>query len=168
MDRTRSRPRVIRPSDRSARRGVALLAALALLALAAALVVGTFGAGRAMSRATVAAHAAARADAGARRALAQALAGWESSLDSLPIGAVVARFLSNDDPGAPPLVVSARIRRLRGDVFLIVTEAKVSVGATLVARRRYRLLVERASAGDTTRRVVTPSPLAEWALDETN
>jgi hypothetical protein len=167
MDRARSRPRT-RPSDRSARRGVALVAALALLALAAALVVGTFVAGRAISRATVAAHAAARADAGARRALAQVLAGWDGSLDLLAAGAVVGRSLSNDDAGAPPLVVSARIRRLRGDVFLIVADAKVAIGATIVARRRYRLLVERASAGDTVRRAIAPSPLVGWALDETN
>jgi hypothetical protein len=151
-----------------ARRGVALVAALALLALASALVLGTFGAGRAMSRATANARAAVRADAGARRALARVVAGWEGSLDSMPAGAVVARPLTEDDERAPPLILSATVRRLSEAVFLIVVDARVTSGSALIARRRYRWLVEHSASGDSSNHRVAPSSLAGWSLDETN
>lgn len=157
-----------RCTRRSARRGVALVAALALLALASALVVGTFSAGRAMSRATATARAAARADAGARRALARVIAGWDGSLESLPAGATVGRALPADDEQTPPLIVSASVRRLRDDVFLVVVDVGATAGPALLARRRYRLLVERPASSDTSRRGLAPSVLVAWALDETN
>ena len=150
------------------RRGVALVAALALLALASALVLGTFGAGRAMSRATATARAAVRADAGARRALAHVVAGWEGSLDSLAVGAVVARSLPEEGEGAPPLTVSATVRRLYDAVFLVVVDARVTNGSALIARRRYRWLVERSATSDSSNHRVVPSSLAGWSLDETN
>lgn len=147
---------------------MALVAVLALLALAAALVAGTFGAGRAMSRAAMTARAAARADAGARRALASVIVGWEESLDLLPPGASVARSLSIPNDQAPPLIVDAWVRRLGGGVFLVVADARVSARAVLLARRRYRLLVERPPRRDSVRRAPTPSMIVGWNLDETN
>lgn len=147
---------------------MALVAVLALLVLALALVAGTFSAGRSMSRAAMTSRAAARADAGARRALASVIVGWEESLDSLPTGASVARSLSIPNDQAPPLVVNAWVRRLGGRVFLVVVDARVSARTLLLARRRYRLLVEHTSGRDSIRRAPTPSMIVGWSLDETN
>lgn len=157
-----------RRSAHRARRGVALVAALAFLALAAALLVGTFGAARAMSRGAATVRAAARADAAARRMLAQVIVGWEGSFDSLPVGASVPRPPSTDDGAAPPVTVDATVRRLGGGVFVIVVEARVTAGARTLARRRYRMLVERPSNSDDRHGAAAPSPVAGWSLDETN
>lgn len=151
----------------SRRRGGALVTVLALLVLATALTVGTFAASRSTARGVAAARAAARADAAARRALASTLMEWDGSLDSLATGISVERPASAADSSLPPLIVTARVRKLAGRIYLVLVDARVGVGTPVMARRRYRLLVERSSAVDSARRE-TPSRIGGWALDETN
>src|SRR5689334_13801427 len=82
---------VSRVRRRRARRGIALVTVLGMLALAAALIAGEFATAMAASRATRTARAAVVAREGARRALGRAVAGWRAVDDSLPIGTFTLR-----------------------------------------------------------------------------
>lgn len=152
------------PSGGRHRRGVALLAALGLLLLAAALLAGSAVASVELGRATRSLVAGARASAESRRALGEVVQQWDAGLDSLPIGAVVDRPVAPPEWGGLKGVARARVRRLTSRLFSVGVTVQVGDTEAAIAVRRARLLLERGAdsgAGGTAARV---RPLARWSL----
>ena len=103
-----------------ARRGIALFAALVLLALSAALVAATFSAARARRHAAMVTRVRARVEAGVPRAFAEVLAGWNPALDSLVVGGVVEIGLASDPAGDGPRVMrAARVERTTDRLYSV-------------------------------------------------
>ena len=145
------------------RRGVVLVAVLGLLALGAALIAGAFAAARDSARATRSARAAIVAQATARRALVRTLASWSARDDSLGIGGFTTRTFAES---AATVLDSAdlrvRVHRLSALLYVVAAEASVPSSRAPLARRRARVLLERAPTIDTT--IVQPlRPIARWA-----
>jgi hypothetical protein len=137
----RAMPRL---AGRRQRRGIALVAALALLALAAALATGTFSAARAMRRAALLTRARARVEAGIPRAFADVLAAWNTAIDTLPVDDVVEVALASDSAmGGPPLARTARVRRTTDRLYAVTVDIQAFGGKHPLARRRARLWLER-------------------------
>src|ERR687893_90259 len=140
----------------SRRRGVVLVAVLALLTLGGALIAGAFGAARSTSRATRTVRAGIVAQAAARRALAGAVGGWSSADDSLPVGAFTVRAWSESAAVALDSAdTRLRVQRLAPSLFLVAVEASVPSARRPIARRRIRVLLERPPSLDTT---TVPAP----------
>lgn len=158
------RSRTTRP-----RRGVALLAALVLLALSAALATATFSAAHAMRRAARTTRVRDRVDAGMRRAFAEVLIGWTASLDSMPVGSHVDVPLPLEPTDAgPPLVRRARVGRLAEGSYAVTVDVRAFTEERPLARRRARLWLERPAAvgspGETTAPGTPPVAVTHWAL----
>jgi hypothetical protein len=142
-----------------------LLAALALLALAAALLVGTASASSRIARAGRSRAATLVADAESRQALASFVAAWGSSADALPVGGtLVTTTASTASVGAMPVGVRLRLQRLTLTRFVLAVECQVGPGSLILARRRFRLLLERAIVTDSTVPRRPPAPVAVWGL----
>lgn len=149
---------------RRTRRGFALLAATVLLALASALVVGTFSLSRALRRAAATTRARARVETGVTRAFGEVLQGWSVRLDSLPAGASVAATLGADtlDPG---LVLRRRVSvsHVDHDLYAVTVDVCALDCAHPLAQRRARLWLRRSLvAGDS----APPAPVTSWALSD--
>jgi len=145
------------------RRGVVLVAVIALLALGAALIAGAFAAARGAARATRSARAAVVAHAAARRGLVRTLSSWSATDDSLGIGAFTTRaFTDSAAVAADSADIRARVQRLSASRFIVSTEASVPSARAPIARRRMRVLLERAPTIDTTV-VQPPRPITRWA-----
>ena len=145
------------------RRGVVLVAVLGLLTLGAALIAGAFAAARSSSRTTRSVRAAIVAQAGARRALARTLASWAPRDDSLGVGGFTTRTFAES---AAVLLDSAdvrvRVHRLSAALYVVAAEVSVPSARAPLARRRARVLLERAPTIDTG--IVQPlRPIARWA-----
>lgn len=136
---------------------------IALLALSGALIAGAFAAARGTARATRSARAAIVAQGAARRALARTMVAWNGADDSLRIGAFTTRALT--DSAAATLDsadVRVRVQHLSARLYVVAAEASVPSGSAPLARRRTRVLLERAPTIDTT--VVQPlRPITRWA-----
>lgn len=138
-----------------------LVTVLALLALGAALIAGAFAAARGAGRATRSSRAGVVADAAARRALARTLASWTA--DSLGVGAfVTGTFAESAAVALDSAEVRVRVQRLSPTLFAVAAEANVPSSRASVARRRVRVLLERAPTIDSTI-VSPPRPLARWS-----
>jgi hypothetical protein len=145
------------------RRGVVLVAVLALLMLAGALIAGAFAAARASARATRSSRAALVAHAAARRTLVRAVASWSGREDSMNVGAFDAR--EGREPASDPLDAAdtrVRVHRLSPTLFLLSADASVPSSGAPIARRRARALLERAPTIDSTL-VSRVRPIARWA-----
>jgi len=151
---------------RRARRGIALVTVLGLLALASVLVAGAFATATAAARATRAARAAVVAREAARHALGRAVAGWQRMDDSLPIGAFALRTSPESTATAIDSVnARLRVQRLSLTRFAISVDVAVpAVGQTL-ARRRMRVLLERPPSPDSTT-LLAPRVLTRWPVAE--
>lgn len=153
------------------RRGAALVVALALLALAAALLAGAFSAADSMSRATRSVRESARADAAARRLLADLMAEQASMLRSLPVGATVDRSVptagdgeGDGDGDGIPLRARLQLHHIADDLYVASADVRVGrAGVAPVAHRRYRLLLERRTGTDSAS-PPTIAPLGRWGL----
>lgn len=150
--------RTVCPVDRA---GVALVAALGLLLLAAALLAGSATASVELRRTARSRSWAARADFEAWRALGVVLQGWDASLDSLPIGATAERLVDPRDTAGPPVVVRARVRRLSARMFAAAVSVRVGVSGQ-AAERRARLLLQRDSTGSDA--TGSPRALSRWSV----
>jgi hypothetical protein len=148
---------------RRRRRGVVLVAVLALLALGAALIAGAFAAARGSARGTRSARAAVVATAAARRALARTMASWSAAENSLGIGGFSSRAYAESGSVAVDVAdVQLRVHRLSATLYVVAAEARVPSTGAPIARRRARVLLERAPTIDST--VVQPiRPIARWA-----
>jgi hypothetical protein len=146
---------------------MALLVAVALLALSAALLVGTFAASTSAMHAERLARSAARADGLARRGLADALGSWTPGDDSLTIGQsntrLAPQFAADD---GVPADGDVRITRVSRMLFAITSEARVGRRGAIAATRRYRLLVERRMNDSGVAVPGEPTPIARWSLYE--
>ena len=159
-----------RPSVRR-RRGVALLAALVLLALSAALATATFSAAHAMRRAALTARARVRVDTEVRRAFAEVLAHWSAGLDTMPIGTGVEVPLDSEPASAsPPLVRSGRVQRVADGLYAVTVDLRAFASDHPLARRRARLWLERppGSPPPSGFPAVSPPPpvVTPWGLDD--
>jgi hypothetical protein len=155
-------PRVASPRNR---RGIALVSALAMLALAAALLAGSFVAATASMRATRAVRAGVVAETVGRRALARGIAGWRAADDSLGVGASSVRTYAESAAVALDSA-SVRLGVQRIALARFIVSADVEVPATgPLARRRMRVLLERPPSPDSTV-VLAPRPIARWAIAE--
>lgn len=146
---------------RAARRGVVLVAVLALLTLCAALIAGAFAAARGATRATRTSRAGIVAHAAARRALVRTVTSWAAE-DSLGVGAFVTRTFAESGAVAMDSAESrVHVQRLSATLFVVAAEASVPSARAPIARRRMRVLLERAPTIDST--IVSPlRPLARW------
>ena len=140
-----------------------LVAVLAALALGAALIAGAFAAARGAARATRSARAASVAHAAARRALARTMSTWSAADDSLGIGGFRTRAFSESAAIALDSAdVRVRVHRLSALLYVVAAEASVPSARVPIARRRMRVLLERAPTIDST--IVQPiRPIARWA-----
>jgi hypothetical protein len=140
-----------------------LVAVLALLALGAALIAGAFAAARGSARGARSARAAIVAQAVARRALARTLTSWSAADDSLGIGGFSTRAYAESAAVAlDSSEVRVRVHRLSSTLWVVAAEARVPASRTPLARRRARVLLERAPTIDST--IVQPiRPIARWA-----
>ena len=147
-----------------ARRGVALVTVLGLLALTAALVAGAFATATAALRASRTARASVVARESARRALGRAIAGWRRMDDSLPIGGFVVRT-SPESVGVALDSADARLRvqRLSLTSFVIAVDVVVPASGPTLARRRMRVLLERPPSPDSTT-LLAPRPITRWPV----
>jgi hypothetical protein len=148
------------------RRGLALVATLGLLLLAGALLAGSFVSSLGLRRATTGLTAVARADWAQRRALADALAGWDAAADSLPLGAAMDRPVVVSRTGGPAVHVHARLRHLTPAIYSVTVAVRVGDGAVPMATRRVRLLLARPAGGDSAAGSRVPSPLARWSMSD--
>jgi len=151
------------------RRGTAIVAALALVALAAALLSVAAAHATAGSSAAAAERGALIVEGAAMRALAEVLAGWPPAADSLPEGAFGDRVLlvtRAGDDGGPPLTGRLRVQRIGPAVYAVTIEVRTasSVAATAFARRRIRLLVRRDSVSGPSGTSASPLPIPRWAV----
>jgi hypothetical protein len=146
-----------------ARRGVVLVAVLALLTLAGALIAGAFAAARASARATRSSRAAIVAHAAARRALVRTVAAWSGREDSMNIGAFdVRERRESASVSLDAADTRLRVHRLSPTLFLLSAEASVPSSSAPIARRRAQALLERAPTIDSTV-VSRVRPIARWA-----
>lgn len=130
-----------------ARRGVALLAALVLLALSAALATATFSAALATRRAAYTTRARHRVESGVRRTFAEVLARWDAALDTMPVGSARSVALDSEPAAAgPPLVRAARVQRVADALYAVTVDVSAFTLEHPLARRRARLWLERPSA----------------------
>lgn len=146
-----------------ARRGVVLVGVIALVALCAALVAGAYAAARASARATRSTRATVVAHAAARRALVRAVSAWRPADDSLNLGASDVRAWRDTASAALNSAdVRVRIHRLSSALYVVAAEANVPAAGAPIARRRARVLLERAPTIDTAV-VSRPRAIARWA-----
>lgn len=141
---------------------MALLAAIVLLALSAALVVGTVSLARAMRRAASTTRALARVETGASRAFGEVLQHWNEQLDSLPAGSGVTVSL---DPEAhesePPLERHAWVAHIANGLYAVTVELCAFDCSHPVARRRVRLWLQQTPGRPSPPPLVTP-----WAFSD--
>ena len=139
-----------------------LVAVLALLALGAALIAGAFAAARGTTRAARSQRAAVVARAAARRALARTMASWTAADDSLGIGGFTTRAFSESAAIAlDSAAIRVRVHRLSASLYLVAAEASVPAARVPLARRRVRVLLERAPTIDTAS-VQPLRPISRW------
>lgn len=150
------------------RRGGALLIALALLALGAALLVGSAEAGRSAARSVQSHEAALLADAESRVVVAEFMAGWNQSTDSLPVGAGLVATIGPRRRGSSGASVVTRLRlhRLSPARFVVAVDCQVGPDNAVLARRRLQVVLQRPSRSDTTAPMSPPTPIGRWGLTD--
>ncbi|HEX6600870.1 MAG TPA: hypothetical protein VF034_16265 [Gemmatimonadaceae bacterium] len=134
---------------RQQRRGMALVAALVLLALSAALATATFSASRAMRRAALLTRTRARVEAAVPRAFADVLAGWSAVMDTLPVGdASEVKLASDSAADGPPLGRTAWVNRTTDRLYAITVDIRAFGDDHPLARRHARLWLERPAGAE--------------------
>jgi hypothetical protein len=152
--------------QRRPRAGIALVAALGLMLLAAGLLAGTAVASLGLQRASRTLAATGRAESELRRGLALVLQGWDVALDSMPIGAVVDRVAVSAVTDGAPFTVRTRMRRLGPALYAASVAVQVGDSAAPLASRRARLLLGRAVDSATSGALAGVRPLARWSLTD--
>lgn len=153
-------------SGMSSRPGGALLVALALLAMGAALLAGSFAAGTAAQRSVQSREAALLAGTEARAAIAEFVSGWGGAEDSLAVGAE--RFLvlgpRPRDSGAVSMITQLHLRRLSATRYVLVADCQAGLDDAVLARRRVRAILDRGQAVDSMAPAPAPAPTRRWSL----
>lgn len=150
------------------RRGGALLIALALLALGAALLAGSAEAARSAAQSVRSHEAALLADGESRVAVAEFMAAWNQSADSLPVGAGLVATIGPRRRGssAASVVTRLRLHRLSLARFVVAVDCQVGADNAVLARRRMQLLLERPARRDSTAPILPPAPIGRWSLTD--
>lgn len=154
-----------RDGVRSARRGTALVAALALVVLAAALLASAALVASSGAATALRARASLAAESGVRRALADGLISWNPAWDSLGTGAALAVDPAsvNDDSGAGlPMLVTIRAQRLAPTLYALTADVRVG-GEPLLARRRASIVVQRSGLAAPGVALSTLAPIVRWS-----
>lgn len=142
------------------------MSTLAMLALAAALLAGSFVAATATMRAARVVRAGVVAETVGRRALARGVAGWRAADDSLAVGAASVRTYAESAAVALDSArVRLRVQRIALARYVVSADVEVPAAGPLLARRRMRVLLERPPSPDSTV-VLAPRPIARWAVAE--
>lgn len=142
------------------------MSTLAMLALAAALLAGSFVAATATMRAARVVRAGVVAETVGRRALARGVAGWRAADDSLGVGAASVRTYAESAAVALDSArVRLRVQRIALARYVVSADVEVPAAGPLLARRRMRVLLERPPSPDSTV-VLAPRPIARWAVAE--
>ncbi|MEO8620421.1 MAG: hypothetical protein ABI625_05095 [bacterium] len=149
-----------------ARRGTALLIALALLALGAALLAGSAEAGRSAVRSVQSYEAALLADAESRVVVAEFMAAWSPVADSLAMGAGMVSTIGPRHPTGSTMTAVSRLRLQRVTVarFVLGVECQVGPDNAVLARRRLQVFLERPSRSDSLGPILPPVPLKRWSF----
>ncbi len=143
---------------------MALVAALGLLLLATGLLGGAAVASVALRRATQSLVASARADSEGTRGLGELVLGWDSALDSLPVGGWQERPLTAPPSGEPRADAHARVQRLSGALFAGSVSVRVGGSGSARAFRSLRLLVERPPRADSGVVAGVPRRITRWSV----
>ena len=130
---------------------MALVAALGLLMLGAALLAGSALSSLELRRATRARTASARAESEVHFALGAVLGGWDTALDSLPIGARTARAIPSHGEQGPTITARGVVRRLTPRLYVVTVRATVGREGAVLAVSRALLFLERSSAAESVR-----------------
>ncbi len=158
----RARQEARTEAHHGARRGAALVAALALLALASALLAGAFLSAIAATRSARAVHGSVVAEGASRAALAECLASWGDRERALAVGETIVRAVRAADAG-PNVAGVTEVRRLGAGHFIVSVDVTVGDSLAPTARRRMRVVV-REPAGDSTQSRRRPALLGRWSL----
>lgn len=140
--------------------------ALALLALATALLAGSFSAATAAQRSAQSHEAVLLAGTEVRASIAEFVSHWGSGEDSLAIGAERFSVLGPRarESSAVPMVTQLRLRRLSLTRFIVVADCQAGPDDAVLARRRMRAILTRVKSADTLAPVVAPVPIGRWTL----
>jgi hypothetical protein len=154
------------PSRMRSRRGAALLAALGLLAMGAALLAGSFMAGTAAQRSVESREAALLAGTEVRVAVAEFVSRWSAADDSLGAGAerVIVLGPRVRGSGAVTMTTQLRLRRLSPTRYVVVADCQAGLDDAVLARRRVRVILDRARVADSVAAMTAPVPIARWTL----
>ncbi|HEX9483987.1 MAG TPA: hypothetical protein VF929_05380 [Gemmatimonadaceae bacterium] len=152
----------------SARRGTAIVLALALLTLAAALLAGTASSAHVAAVGAIRRQAAMLADAQWRADAAAYLGRWGTPEDALAIGGELTVVVGPRPLGVNGAMATTRIRLLRIQTlrYLVGVEVRIGEDAALLAVRRGAILLQRPASADSTL-VPPPVPVARWAQANT-
>lgn len=146
------------------RRGTAIVAALAITMLAAALLASAAVVASAGARAAIDERAALVAESAVRGAFAGAVMSWDAAADALAVGQAMQRPLDRPAGDGTALAISGTLAVRRIDTTLFALTADVRVGGDLgLARRRARLLVQRAAVAGPSGVLPPPAPIARWS-----
>ena len=148
------------------RRGGALLVALALLALGAALLAGSFAAGISAQRSVQSREAALLAATEVRASVAEFMSHWGAADDSLAVGAERAVVLGPRarGSGAVSMITRLRLRRLSSTRYVVVADCQAGPDDAVLARRRLRVILERVRTADAAAAGLAPAPIDRWTL----
>ena len=157
---------VAAPSRMRLRRGAALLAALGLLALGAALLAGSVVAGTAAQRSVKSREAALLAATEVRVVVAEFMSHWSAVDDSLGVGAERSIVLGPRVRGSAAVTMTTqlRLRRLSPTRYVVVADCQAGLDDAVLARRRVRVILDRARLMDSAATLTAPVPIARWAL----
>jgi hypothetical protein len=136
-----------------------LLVAIAIMAMGAALLVGSSSAGRSAARAQRSYEASVRAAAESHRVLAALVGGWSAREDSITIGASLATTITAE----PTVTTRTRLMRIGERRWVVAVDCQVGPDDAVLARRRLQLLLERPPPRDS----LAPGPpvlVRPWGL----
>ena len=149
-----------------ARRGTAVLVALAFLALGAALLAGSAEAGRSAQRSVQSYEATLLAGTESRAAVAEFVQGWNAALDSIPVGTGLSVTVGPRARGSSEATVMTRVHlhRLTLARFVVTLDCQVGPDSAVRARRRMQILLERPPRQDTMAPMLPPRPTPRWGV----
>lgn len=148
------------------RHGGALLVSLALLALGAALLAGSFAAGRTAQRSVQSREAALLAGTEVRASIAEFVSQWSGAEDSLAVGAERSLVLGPRARGSGGVTMRTqlRLRRLSPRRYVVVADCQAGPDDAVLARRRVRAILDLVRPVDSLATVAAAAPIRRWTM----
>jgi hypothetical protein len=87
---------------------------------------------------------------------------WDPAADVMVVGESIERAVYATETLALPASISLYVRRLDTTLYALTVDVRVGSTVTL-ARRRARMLVQRATTADSSKVVAPPLPIARWS-----